>query len=95
MRFIRARSSSARTAERHRPGESRRSAHNFGLFWDKEQDAAERNKLLCHILEKVTQDEAKLVSVTPREAFLPYFQFGAEVGWERRERRDSNPRPPA
>jgi len=50
---------------------------------------------LRQILEKGTQDEGKLVSVTPREAFLPYFQFGAEVGWERRERRDSNPRPPA
>ena len=61
-------------------GEAAAALTNFGLFWDKEQDAAERNKLLRHILEKVTQDEGKLVSVTPREAFLPYFQFGAEVG---------------
>jgi DNA invertase Pin-like site-specific DNA recombinase len=76
-------------------GEAAAALTNFGLFWDKEREAAERNKLLRHILEKVTQDSGELVSVTPRGAFLPYFQFGAEVGWERRERRDSNPRPPA
>jgi site-specific DNA recombinase len=68
---------------------------NFGLFWEREQDPAERNKLLRIIFESVTQDDGHLVSVTPREAFLPYFMWRSESGGEIRERRDSNPRPPA
>jgi hypothetical protein len=68
---------------------------NFGWFWDQERDPSERNKILRLIFEQVTVDEARIVSVTPREAFLPYFQFGDESGGKARERRDSNPRPPA
>ena len=32
----------------------------------------------------VSVDGQQLVAVTPREAFLPYFHFGAEAGWEER-----------
>jgi site-specific DNA recombinase len=68
---------------------------NFGWFWDQETDRAERNKILRLIFEQVTVDDSRIVSVTPRDAFLPYFQFGQEGGGKARERRDSNPRPPA
>ena len=47
------------------------------------------------IFESVSQDGGELVAVTPREAFLPYFMWWSEDGGEIRERRDSNPRPPA
>ena len=68
---------------------------NFAWFWDQETDASERNKILRLIFEKVCVDEGRIVTATPREAFLPYFQFGQEGGGKARERRDSNPRPPA
>jgi hypothetical protein len=60
---------------------------NFSLFWEREGDPGERNRLLKVIFQRVSQDDGQLVSVTPREAFLPYFQFGQEAGWEIRERR--------
>jgi hypothetical protein len=39
-------------------------------------DASERNKILRLIFEQVTVDDGRIVSVTPREAYHPYFQFG-------------------
>jgi beta-lactamase superfamily II metal-dependent hydrolase len=68
---------------------------NFALFWERESDHTERNKILRLIFESVSVDDGRIVSVTPRDAFLPYFQFGQESGGKARERRDSNPRPPA
>lgn len=72
---------------------------NFAWFWQQENDPGERNKLLRLIFEHITIDNGKIVSVTPRDAFLPYFQFGQEGrqegGGKARERRESNPRPPA
>ena len=68
---------------------------NFAWFWDQEADPAERNKILRLIFEHVAIDNGQIVTVTPRDAFLPYFQFGQESGGKERERRDSNPRPPA
>ena len=53
---------------------------NFGLFWNQETDPAEQNKILRLIFETVTVDNGRIVSVTPREAFLPYFQFGETAG---------------
>ena len=67
----------------------------FGvLFWEREHDPAERNKLLRVIVE-TTPGLREAVPVTPRGPFLPYFQWGQESGGKIRERRDSNPRPPA
>jgi hypothetical protein len=63
--------------------------------WDQETDRSERNKILRLVFEQFTVDGGHVVSVRPRDAFLPYFQFGYEHGGEERERRDSNPRPPA
>jgi hypothetical protein len=69
---------------------------NFALFWEHESDGHERNKLLRVMFESISVDDKKIVAVTPRRPFLPYFQFGKEAtGGKERERRDSNPRPPA
>jgi hypothetical protein len=68
---------------------------NFGWCWDQETDPSERNKILRLIFEQVTVDDGRIVTVTPRDAFLPNFQFGQEGRGKARERRDSNPRPPA
>jgi hypothetical protein len=51
---------------------------NFNLLREREHDPAERNKLLRVIFESVSQDSGQLVAVTPREAFLPYSQWGQE-----------------
>jgi hypothetical protein len=63
---------------------------NFGWFWDQETDTSERNKILRLTVEQVIVDNGRIVSVTPRDAFLPYFQFGRESGGKERERRDSH-----
>jgi hypothetical protein len=65
---------------------------SFSLFWQREEDAHERNRLLRVIFETVTQDDGRIVAVAPRQPFLPYFQRGGNGGREERERRDSNPR---
>jgi hypothetical protein len=67
---------------------------NFAWFSDQETDPSERNKILRLIFEEVTVDRGRIVTVTPREAFLPYFSWPRRGG-KARERRDSNPRPPA
>jgi hypothetical protein len=67
---------------------------NFALFWEREQDAKKRNRLLSTIFQSLTAAGGELTAVTPGDAFLPYFSF--DVGGRKiRERRDSNPRPPA
>jgi hypothetical protein len=53
---------------------------NFALFWEREQDAKKRNRLLRSILQSLTASQGELVAVTPREAFLPYFSFEVGVG---------------
>jgi hypothetical protein len=65
---------------------------DFTRFWTEITDQAERNTILRVIFERITVDDGRIVSVTPREGFLPYFQFGQESGGKTRERRDSNPR---
>jgi hypothetical protein len=77
-----------------RSEEAAASLTNFALFWEREKDAKKRNRLLRTVFQSLAVSDGELVAVTPREAFLPYFSF--EVGGrKRRERRDSNPRPPA
>jgi hypothetical protein len=68
---------------------------NFGWFWDQETDPSERNKIRRLIFKQVTVNDGRIVTVTPRNPFLAYFQYGEEGGGRARERRDSNPRPPA
>jgi len=52
-------------------------------------------EVLRLIFESIAVDDGNIVGVTARDAFLPFFQFGHEGGGKARERRDSNPRPPA
>jgi hypothetical protein len=47
---------------------------NFALFWERETDAKERNKLLHVIFDWAWVDDKLLVAVEPRKAFLPYFE---------------------
>src|SRR5580693_8976794 len=54
---------------------------NFAWFWDRETDRGERNKLLRLIFQGVTVLNGGLAAVTPRQAFLPFFQIGREPGW--------------
>jgi hypothetical protein len=61
-------------------GDAAAALANFGWFWDQETDPSERNKILRLIFEQVTVDDGRIVTVTPRDAFLPYFQFGQEGG---------------
>jgi hypothetical protein len=59
-------------------------------------------RLLAALFDRVWHDSGTIVAVKPREAFLPYFQTADELArpgqknrGQKRERRDSNPRPPA
>jgi hypothetical protein len=76
---------------------------DFASFWDREKSPAERHRLLATLFEQVWQDDGKVVAIKPQPPFAPYFQAICEspekpTGTDRcqeRERRDSNPRPPA
>jgi hypothetical protein len=49
-------------------------------FWDEKTDASERNKILRLIFEQVTVDDRRIVTVTPRAAFLPYSSCAKKTG---------------
>jgi ABC-type siderophore export system fused ATPase/permease subunit len=75
---------------------------DFGRVWALEDDPAKRRRLLATLFDRVWQDGGTIVAVKPREAFLCYFQTADKLARRRersavskRERRDSNPRPPA
>jgi site-specific DNA recombinase len=83
---------------------------DFARFWDIEDQPAERQKLLAQLFDRVWQDGGTIVAVKPRAPFARYFQTVADIrdidreipatptedpGCHSRERRDSNPRPPA
>jgi hypothetical protein len=76
---------------------------DFASFWDREKSPAERHRLLATLFEQVWQDDGQVVAIKPQPPFAPYFQTICEspekpIGIDRcqeRERRDSNPRPPA
>jgi hypothetical protein len=73
---------------------------DFSIFWEREHDPAAKRQLLALIFQRVWLDEQRIVAVQPKPSFAPYFQTpalqttGGAVCKER-ERRDSNPRPPA
>jgi site-specific DNA recombinase len=76
---------------------------DFPRFWDLETQASERRKLLLSLFDQIWAQDGRIVAVQPHDDFLPYFQavqqgreHHPDEGWcRRRERRDSNPRPPA
>jgi hypothetical protein len=73
---------------------------DLSLFWRHEDDAEAKRQLLQLIFEAVWLDAGRVVAVRPRDAFAPFFQpppdkTAAKAMCKERERRDSNPRPPA
>ena len=83
---------------------------DFAHFWEIEDAPAERRKLLAQLFERIWQDGGAIVAVKPKAPFARYFQTVAEIQemhreipstptehprCKERERRDSNPRPPA
>jgi site-specific DNA recombinase len=69
---------------------------DLASLYQQEAGAAERNGLLRIIFERVWQDDGHLVALQPRTSFQPYFTTPQKTPrWKERERRDSNPRPPA
>jgi site-specific DNA recombinase len=73
---------------------------DFSIFWLKEQDPAAKRQLLSLVFQRVWLDEQRVVAVQPKPSFAPYFQHppletAAKGVCKERERRDSNPRPPA
>ena len=83
---------------------------DFARFWEIEDAPAERRKLLAQLFERIWQDGGTIVAVKPKTPFARYFQTVAEIQeihreipatptegprCKERERRDSNPRPPA
>jgi site-specific DNA recombinase len=73
---------------------ARRVLDDFWLFWRQEPDPEPRRQLLQHLFERVWIDDKRIVAVRPKPAFGALFLPAAAMGKER-ERRDSNPRPPA
>jgi hypothetical protein len=67
---------------------------DFRLFWEHEPDHEVRLALLQQIFDCVWLDSGGITAVQPKAAFAPFFTARDEVCKER-ERRDSNPRPPA
>jgi hypothetical protein len=75
---------------------------DFARFWYEEPSPLERRKLISTLLARVWQDGGRIVAVRPRQPFVLLLPHHAETehpaieaGCQRRERRDSNPRPPA
>jgi DNA invertase Pin-like site-specific DNA recombinase len=88
---------------------ARKILDDFGGFWTAEPEPAERRKLLTELFQQVWQKDGQIVAVRPQPALAPYFaairraegvrpddpKGDPDSGVTRRERRDSNPRPPA
>jgi len=73
---------------------------DFGIFWRIEEDPEAKRELLQLIFERVWLDDGRIVAVRPKEAFAPFFlgpqyETAGKAVFKGRERRDSNPRPPA
>ena len=73
---------------------------DFSIFWQKETDPAAKRQLLSLIFERVWLDEQRVIAVQPKPSFAPFFEnqpleTAGKAVCKERERRDSNPRPPA
>jgi site-specific DNA recombinase len=85
--------------------QARQVLDDFSIFWSRETDPAAKRQLLSLIFERVWLDEQRVVAVQPKCPFLPFFEGQANQAnaretatsgvCKKRERRDSNPRPPA
>jgi hypothetical protein len=72
---------------------------DFARLWDEEPPPLERRKLVATLLDRVWQDGGSIVAaaaVRPlRRTMQRLNKPRAKAGCQKRERRDSNPRPPA
>jgi len=73
---------------------------DFTTFWTTETEHEAKRQFLTHIFEGVWLDERRVVAVQPKPSFLPFFESHTgkgpgTMGRKVRERRGSNPRPPA
>jgi hypothetical protein len=74
---------------------------DFSIFWhQEEQDLEAKRQLLQLVFERIWLDQGRVVAVRPKPAFAPFFKTrehktAAKAMCKERERRDSNPRPPA
>jgi hypothetical protein len=73
---------------------------DFSIFWRRETDSAAKRQFLALIFERVWLDAQRVVAVQPKTPFAPFFgdrpqETAAGAMCKERERRDSNPRPPA
>jgi hypothetical protein len=85
--------------------QARKVLEDFSIFWTRETDPAAKRQLLAPIFERVWLHEQRVVAVRPKAPFLPLFEGQANQAdahetaasgmCKERERRDSNPRPPA
>ena len=69
--------------------------NDFSLFWRDHSDPEAKRHMLQLVFERVWLDDGHIVAVRPKHAFAPFFQERAKTRCKERERRDSNPRPPA
>ncbi len=80
--------------------QARQVLEDFTIFWRKETDPSAKRQLVNLVFQRVWLDEQRVVAVQPKPSFAPYFQnppveTAAKGVCKERERRDSNPRPPA
>jgi hypothetical protein len=73
---------------------------DFSTFWELETEPAERRRLLVSLFEQVWAQGGRIVAVQPPRGLPPLLPGGEplpeardEAGCQKRERRDSNPRP--
>ena len=79
---------------------ARRVLNDFAILWDDAaDDPAARRQLIAFLFDAVWLDDNHVVAVQPKKAFAPFFASGPggkkSARLKERERRDSNPRPPA
>ena len=80
--------------------QARQVLDDFAIFWRTETDPEAKRQLLQLIFESVWLDDRRVVAVQPKPSFVPFFQERQQKRpgkrmCKERERRDSNPRPPA
>ena len=80
--------------------QARQVLDDFSIFWRQEADPEAKRQLLHLVFERVWLDNGQIVAVRPKPAFAGFFQqqqqeAAAKAVCKGRERRDSNPRPPA
>ena len=80
--------------------QARKVLEDFSIFWQTETEPNAKRQFLSHVFDSVWLDERRVAAVVPKAPFLPFFDAQTQstsgnAVCKVRERRDSNPRPPA